>query len=75
MKPFLVWMTQSSARILVVMLLAVLGYFVMDAYQAGRDLGRVCSLLGSHDATGADITAERRSIDAICLGQETDDEP
>lgn len=74
MKPALVWLTQSSARIAIVILLALLVYFIADGYQKGRDLKRVCSLIGSHSAGSQDVGIDRRIIDAICLGQETDDD-
>ena len=48
---------------------------LLDGDRKARDLRRVCDLLGSHDASAQDVDVERRVIDAICLGQETDDDP
>lgn len=68
-------LARSGVPTAVAILLAALAYFVPDSGQKARDLKRVCDLLGSHDASGPDVAVERRIIDAICLGQETDDDP
>lgn len=75
MRPSLGWLTRNGVPVAFAILLAALLYFALDVSRKARDLKRVCDLLGSHDATGRDVGVERRIIDAICLGQETDDDP
>ncbi len=74
MRKFVTWIMGSGARIAVVFLTVALVYFVTLSHQRGRDLERVCALLGPHDHENQAVTVERRAIDAICLGQEADDD-
>lgn len=68
------WTMGSGARTAVVFLTAALVYFVAVSHQRSSDLERVCALLGPHDHEDQAVTVERRAIDAICLGQEADDD-
>lgn len=40
-------------------------------YTTGRDLERVCSLIGSHDVSVKNPRTARQVIDNICIGHES----
>jgi hypothetical protein len=54
-------------------LAASLAMVEYESHQRGRDLDRVCELLGSHDASYGHPASPREEIDTICNSRQADD--
>ena len=56
-------------------LCVLLGIAGHGNYQRGRDLDRICELLGPHDVAVASPRTAREEIDNICISREPPDDP
>ena len=54
-------------------LLGVLAVALYGHYETGRDLARICDLLGSHNAWVAHPQTDRQEIDDICIDHQQED--
>ena len=67
-------MTKYRGRDSLILLLAgVLAYLIYGHYSTGRDLRRICELIGSHDAGVTIPSSPRQEINNICINHRADE--
>ncbi len=72
MRGFSVFVKKNLVALLLAGLFAIAEY---GNYQRGREIDRVCDLLGPHDFEVAHPMTARQEIDNICISREPDDDP
>jgi|HubBroStandDraft_4_1064222.scaffolds.fasta_scaffold798558_2 hypothetical protein len=66
-------MSNNRGRDLLILLLgAVLAYLIYRHYSTGRDLQRICELIGPHVATETNPSTPQQEIDNICISHQPD---
>jgi hypothetical protein len=66
--------SKNRGRDLLILLLgAVLAYLIYRHYSTGRDLQRICELIGSHDTSVTIPSSPRQEIDNICINHRADE--
>jgi hypothetical protein len=66
-------MRKDRGRDLLILLLGVvLAYLVYRHYSTGRDLQRICELIGPHTESVTNPSTPQQEIDNICISHQPD---